>query len=80
MVDQPRVVGEYPDLKRQAIRSPVNPMDKATVVSVFPVKIDEVKHTIFPGRFIVEPGTYDEPAVMIGRAPGSRKLALCAQA
>lgn len=56
---------EYPSLKRQAIRTPVNPMDRSTIVSIFPVKIDEIKHTIFPGRFVIEPGTYEIPAILV---------------
>ncbi len=58
-------VAEYPILKRAAIRSPVNPMDRSTIVSIFPVKIDEIKHTIFPGRFVIEPGTYEVPAILV---------------
>lgn len=61
----PRVVGEYPDLKRQAIRSPVNPMDRSTIVSIFPVDIDEVKHTIFPGRFSIPAGSYEKPSILV---------------
>jgi len=53
------------DLKRRTIRAPVNPMDKATIISIYPRKIDEVKHTIQPGRFIIEPGSYDKPSVLV---------------
>lgn len=52
-------------LRRRAIRAPINPMDKSTVVSIFPKKIDEVKHTIQPGRFILEPGSYEKPTVLV---------------
>lgn len=50
---------------RRTIRAPVNPLDKSTVFSIFPREIDEVKHTIQPGRFIIPPGTYDHPAYLI---------------
>jgi hypothetical protein len=40
-------------------------MDKCTVVSIYPKRIDEVKHTIQPGRFIIEPGTYKNPSLLI---------------
>lgn len=52
-------------LHQRVIRAPVNPLDKSTIVSVFPCKIDEVKHTIQPGRFIIEAGTYEEPAILV---------------
>lgn len=53
------------DIKRRTIRAPVNPLDRATVVSVYPRLIDETKCTIQPGRFIIEPGTYDKPSVLV---------------
>lgn len=51
--------------RRRTVRAPVNPMDKSTVVSIFPKKIDEVKHTIQPGRFIIAPGSFEKPAVLV---------------
>jgi len=53
------------DTKRRAIRAPVNPYDKATVVSIFPVAIDEYKPTIQPGRFKLAPGSYDLPTLLV---------------
>lgn len=32
-----------------------NPLDKSTIVSLLPKRIREVKHTIFPGIFVIEP-------------------------
>jgi hypothetical protein len=61
-------VGGFPGLnaaRRRTVRAPVNPMDKATVVSIFPKKLNEIKHTIEPGRFIVESGTFDKPAILV---------------
>ena len=52
-------------LRQRVIRAPVNPLDKSTIVSVFPRRIDEKKHTIQPGRFIIEPGTYENPAILV---------------
>lgn len=46
-------------------RAPANPMDKSTVVSVYPRPIDEIKHTIQPGRFKLEPGSVDKPAILV---------------
>jgi hypothetical protein len=51
--------------KRRTIRSTPNPLDKSTIVSIFPQIVDEVKHTIQPGRFIIEAGSYDKPAILI---------------
>lgn len=61
-------VGTFPgiiDINRMTIRAPVNPLDKSTVVSIYPKEIDEVKHTIQPGRFIVPPGSYDKPSTLV---------------
>ena len=53
------------DWKRQTIRAPTNPLDKSTVISILPKEIDEVKHTIQPGRFIIKPGSYENPALLV---------------
>lgn len=50
---------------QRIIRAAVNPMDKSTVVSIYPHRIDEIKHTIQPGRFIIEPGSYDNPSILV---------------
>lgn len=62
------LVGQFPGLNNQSrriIRAPTNPMDRCTVVSIFPKEIDERKHTISPGRFIIPPGTYKNPAILV---------------
>src|SRR5215471_19343385 len=53
------------DLKRRAIKAPVNPLDKSTVVSIFPKYILERKCTIQPGIFEIQPGSYDKPAILV---------------
>lgn len=53
------------DLKRRVIRSTPNPMDKATVVSIFPRAIDETKVTLQPGNFKLAPGSYDHPSILV---------------
>lgn len=61
------VVGAFPgirDLRRRTIRQPSNPLDKATVVSIYPKKVDEVKHTIEPGRFVIPAGSFEKPQVL----------------
>lgn len=52
-------------IHRRTIRGVINPMDKSTIVSVYPKEIDEVKHTIQPGRFIIPPGSPDKPAILV---------------
>jgi hypothetical protein len=62
------VVGQFPlmsDFKRRTIRAPVNPLDKSTVVSIFPKHIVERKPTIQPGVFEIKPGTYENPALLV---------------
>jgi hypothetical protein len=61
-------VGEFPGLqglRRRTIRAPVNPLDVSTIVSILPKEIIEVKHTIQPGRFVIPPGTYDKPSLLV---------------
>lgn len=53
------------DLRRRTVRQPVNILDKATVVSIFPKDIVEIKHTIEPGRFHISTGSYEHPAVLV---------------
>ena len=53
------------DMNRRLIRAPINLLDKSTVVSILPKLIDETKHTIQPGRFIIPPGSYDKPALLV---------------
>jgi hypothetical protein len=50
---------------RRTIRQEVNPMDKCTVVSIFPKEINEVKHTIEPGHFHLDKGSFDEPYLLV---------------
>ncbi len=61
-------VGEFPGFKamnRRTIRGPVNPLDKSTVVSIYPREINERKITIVPGDFHVPAGSYDSPALLV---------------
>jgi len=61
-------VGAFPgirELRRRTVRQPVNPMDKATVVSIYPKDIEEIKHTIEPGRFKISAGTYEKPSILV---------------
>lgn len=62
------MVGGFPgltDLNRRTIRAPTNPMDKATIVSIYPKEITERKHTIEPGLFQLQLGTFEQPSVLV---------------
>lgn len=50
---------------RQMERGPKNPMDKATIVSIYPRRVHETKVTIEPGVFLLPPGSYDEPSTLV---------------
>jgi hypothetical protein len=50
---------------RRLIRATKNPMDRCTVVSIFPKEINEVKYTIEPGRFHINPGSFESPATLV---------------
>lgn len=56
---------ELTQSRRRTIRGPVNPLDKSTIVSIYPREIDEVKHTIQPGRFVIKPGTFEIPSILV---------------
>lgn len=55
----------FPSSNRQTVRAQVNEMDKSTVVSIFPKKIHEVKHTIQPGVFNIAAGSLLSPAILV---------------
>jgi len=62
------VVGEFPGkaaFRRRTIRGPVNPLDKTTIVSIYPSEILETKPTITPGRFLIPAGSYEHPSVVV---------------
>jgi hypothetical protein len=61
------VIGGFPlhSMNRRTIRSDPNPLDKATLVSIFPREILEIKPTIQPGTFHIASGTYEKPAILI---------------
>lgn len=50
---------------RRLIRATKNPMDKCTIVNIFPKEIEETKHTIEPGRFKIPAGTFEEPSILV---------------
>lgn len=57
--------GVIGDWKRRTIRGPVNPLDKSTIVSVYPKEVHELKATIQPGLFHINPGSAQKPELLI---------------
>lgn len=61
-------VGAFPGfraIRRRTVRAAVNPLDKSTIVSIYPRPLHEVKHTITPGRFDMLPGSEKEPQLLV---------------
>lgn len=61
-------VGAFPginDWKRRTIRGPINPLDKSTVISIFPKDIEEKKCTIQPGIFKIPAGSFENPGILV---------------
>jgi len=57
---------QFPAVRKFAInRRTKNPLDKATIVSVFPKSIQERKHTIEPGIFQIPAGTLENPGLLV---------------
>jgi hypothetical protein len=50
---------------RRVIRGEANPLDKSTVVSIYPRAIYESKPTLQPGTFAIEAGSYEKPAILV---------------
>lgn len=59
-----RQVGEFTP-PRPIIRTMKNPLDKATIVSIFPREINDIKETIQPREFHLDAGTKEDPSLTI---------------
>lgn len=53
------------ELRRRLSRAPINPFDRATVVSIFPKVIVEEKYTLQPGKWTIPAGTFEKPGFLI---------------
>lgn len=63
----PGMTGGFPSMKelnRRAIRGPVNPLDKSTVISIYPKPIVFRNCTLQPGRWELAAGSIEHPAFM----------------
>ena len=61
----PRQVAEFPPPRPALKKMPSNPLDKSTIVSVYPKFIREVKNTIEPGIFEIPAGRLETPAILV---------------
>lgn len=64
----PGAVGGFPsmrELHRRAVRGPVNPLDKSTVISIYPRVIQFKNVTLQPGIWNIEAGSIEKPALML---------------
>lgn len=51
--------------RRRTQRAAINPLDKCTIVSIFPKFIRETKPTIQPGIFEIKAGSYTAPSLLV---------------
>jgi len=50
---------------KRTIRQQTNPLDKATIVSVYPKPLRATYETIQPGKFYIEAGSESNPSVLV---------------
>src|SRR5688572_5615226 len=51
--------------RQSAVKAPVNPMDKCTIVNIYPNVIKELKPTLEPGYWEIPAGSYDNPGILV---------------
>lgn len=74
------LVGGFPTMKemmRRTVRGPVNPLDKSTIVSIYPRPIKFINVTLSPGRWYLEAGSPEHPSLLtIGPSSWFRDVGL----
>jgi len=65
MAEQFRQRAEFPPPRPALTRSPKNPIDKSTIVSIYPKEIIERKYTIEPGIFQIPAGRLENPSILV---------------
>lgn len=61
-------IGGFPGINNQnraTIRGPVNPLDRSTIVSIYPKDIEAKKETITPGVFKIAKGNFESPSLLV---------------
>jgi len=51
--------------RRRTIKAPVNPLDKCTIISIFPFAVKEVQYTTSPSVYNIPVGSLANPAVLV---------------
>jgi len=51
--------------RKRTVRAPLNPVDKSTIVSIYPKNIVERKYTIEPGIFKIAAGSFSKPSILV---------------
>src|SRR5215510_13124008 len=52
-------------LRRRTIRGPIHPMDKATIVSIYPRIVPWKNPTVVPGEYLIPSGSLENPTIFI---------------
>ncbi len=52
-------------MEAMRIRAQISPLDKSTVVSVFPKKVKTTKVTVNPRKYVVPAGTFEKPSTLV---------------
>lgn len=60
-----RQVAEFPPSRPALTRTPKNPIDKSTIISIYPREINESKFTLQPTNFRIPAGTLEKPGVLV---------------
>ena len=55
----------FKQARKKTVRAPVNPMDKCTIISIYPKDIHERKLTVQPGEFHIPAGTPEKPSILV---------------
>lgn len=58
-------LGTLPGGARRTQRMPANPLDKSTIVSIYPRQINENILGVFPGRFEIPAGSKENPGLLV---------------
>ena len=52
-------------VKRRTVRQPDNPLDKSTIVSIYPQDINSENITLQPGKWVIKAGTPEKPSITL---------------
>lgn len=61
-------VGGFPsmrEMQRRAVKGPDNPLDRSTIISIYPRPVKFKNVTLSPGRWFLAAGSYEAPTLMV---------------